>query len=392
MNTISTSKTTRNILLCLLMCWLGVYASTLATIADKIAGRFARPATASGMFISAHAAGMFCSVLLSGTVADSFGKRRVVLIGAALAIFGLLLNAVSNSLWLTLLALFLTGAAFSPCEAIGSALLTDENPAQETRWMNISQIFFCAGAVVAPFAVSQYLSYAGRPYQTIFLFCAVLFAASAIAIYVTAGWQNPPVTQHERRQYNFFNVLKSRTVLLCALMVCLYLGYESVAPVYFKQLFGQRGMPEGMASLSISLFWLAMIVFRFIGTLMEGRELFSIRWFSWLAVAGCLLALAAGTDWLRLAGVVLFGFGCGPVWPMLFVLASKDIPGRSGAVFAVMMIFTTAGNTLFPLVIGNALANPAATIVCCALLALAVIALAWRLTHSKPAPTQLPAS
>jgi hypothetical protein len=54
------------------------------------------------------------------------------------------------------------------------------------------------------------------------------------------------------------------------------------------------------------------------------------------------------------------------------VLASRAFPERSGATFAVMMLFTTAGNTLFPLLIGNWVANPQITMILCGALAVLV--------------------
>ena len=89
---------------------------------------------------------------------------------------------------------------------------------------------------------------------------------------------------------------------------------------------------------------------------------------------GAQLALLARGDGLRLLGVALYGVGCGPVWPMLFVLAARVFPQRSGASYAVMMFFSTAGNSLSPAIIGAGVNNVETTFVICAALALAVAA------------------
>ena len=75
-----------------------------------------------------------------------------------------------------------------------------------------------------------------------------------------------------------------------------------------------------------------------------------------------------------MAGVAIYGFGCGPVWPMLFVLAARVFPNRSGASYAVMMLFSQAGNSLSPAVIGAGVNNVEATFAICAALALVVAA------------------
>ena len=362
----------RNLLLCLLIGWLGVYASLLATVSDRLAYRFSLAGTDAGLFISAHALGMLLSVLLSGALADSIGKRRIVLAGCGMMVAGLLISYFAVSLPAVLAGLFLTGMGFSPGEAISSALLTDENPRHATRWMNISQVFFGVGAILSPLAVIGYLS-GGRQFGGLLLFCAGLIALTGLFILLAGGEMG--AKRVKRTQLNMFSVLKSPVILLCGVMVFLYLGCESVALAYLKQLFLFHNEGSELADLSISLFWLAMIVFRLIGTWMDGKEMITLRWLSLMMPLGAAVALLSPSPGLRLAGTALYGAGCGAVWPMLFVLASRAMPQRSGAVFAVMMLFTTAGNSLFPLLIGKWVGNPETTILLCAALALLLPAL-----------------
>ncbi len=377
------TRTGRSLLLCFLIGWLGIYASTLSALADRLAAQFAIPAESAGMFLSAHAAGMFVSVLVSGAVADSLGKRRIVLFATPLVIVGLVLCAFAPSLPVLLAGQFLTGMGFSPCEAIGSALLTDENPEQATRWMNISQIFFCLGAVGAPLAVLWYLTQANGIYRHVLLFIAVLVGVTAVLIALAGGNMAAIQQKSKGSQLNLFTVLKDRRVVLCGIMVFLYLGYESVGPVYFKQYFLSRGATLVTADASISVFWGAMIVMRFVGTWMEGKEIVSLRWFTLMVPLGVVVGLLATSDAMRLVAIALYGAGCGSAWPMLFVLASRAYPERSGATFAVMMLFTTAGNTLFPLLIGNWVANPQITVILCGGLALLVSVIGGILEHHQ---------
>jgi len=180
-----------------------------------------------------------------------------------------------------------------------------------------------------------------------------------------------------KRELNLFGVLKNREFLLYAVMVCVYLCYEALAPAYFKQLFLLRGASEQTAGLAISIFWAAMIVFRFVGVFMDGKELFCIRWFTPMIILGVLVLLIAKSDGVRLIGAALFGFGCGPVWPMLYVLAARLFPDRSGAAFAMMMLFTMAGKTASPALFGTLVDNVPVTIGLCAALAALLTGCAW---------------
>ena len=369
-------QATQNWLYCALVGVLGLYASTYDAMVDRMTARFLLDARMIGILMSVYAAGSLTSVLLSGMLSDSIGKRRVVLFGGAMLTLGVALVATAGSVPLMMVGLFLAGMGFGPCESIGSALLTDENPGGETRWMNISQIFFGAGAIAAPVAAVWYASLPGRSYSSALFVCAGAVFLCWLAILSTSrGRLSKP--EGVKRELNLFGVLKNREFLLYAVMVCVYLCYEALAPAYFKQLFLLRGATERTASLAISIFWAAMIVFRFVGVFMDGKELFCIRWFTPMVILGVAVLLLAKSDGVRLIGAVLFGFGCGPVWPMLYVLAARLFPDRSGAAFAMMMLFTMAGKTISPALFGTLVNSVPATIGLCAALAALLTGCAW---------------
>ncbi|MEI8200453.1 MAG: MFS transporter [Eubacteriales bacterium] len=70
-------------------------------------------------------------------------------------------------------------------------------------------------------------------------------------------------------------------------------------------------------------------------------------------------------------------FGCGPVWPMLLVLAAKVFPDRSGSAYAVMMVFSTAGYMIFPFFMGSLVNNLNITLIGCGILSAIVFILSF---------------
>ena len=130
--------------------------------------------------------------------------------------------------------------------------------------MNISQILFGVGAIFAPMAATWYLSRDGATSMGALLICAgAVFVCWALLAVTSKGRLQKPVGV--KRELNLFSVLKKREFLLYAVMVFLYLCYESVAPAYFRQLFLSRGSSEGTANLAISIFWAAMALLRLVG-------------------------------------------------------------------------------------------------------------------------------
>lgn len=370
------SKLTANLLLSLLITLLGVFYSAFYAVSDRFALAFGQTANMAGFYISAFAAGSCLSALVSGALSDHLGKRRVICVSLGLLIAGVLTVALSNLQAPLLLGLFVAGVGFGPCEAMGSAYLTDLNPDCASRWMNISQIGFGLGAIGAPVAVIWYLTQKGGAHRSVFALCAALFLLMLAALLFTGRGQNASA-RSEKAEWNLFSVLKNPKMVLYALMVFFYMGYEPIGSGYFKQFFMARGETEAFSALMVSLFWASMILCRFIGAFMSGKELIGIKVFTSMMVTGALLLLLApGAPW-KVAGVFLYGFGCGPVWPMLFVLASRAFPKRSGAACGVMMLFSTAGNFLFPTLIGVWPGNLFVTLSLCALLGLALLTCAF---------------
>lgn len=364
----------QNLLICTLITMLGATATSLSSLFAPMAEAVGLPASAVGVFISVYMVGSGVSVFFAGPLADRLGKRRVVAAGTLLLTLGLAGVAAPLGAMATFAGLFVLGVGFGPSESMGSALLTDENGSRATLWMNLSQIGFGIGAIAAPALIAR--NFSGGDYRSVFALCAAAFFMLFVAISLSGRGQVARV--NPQSQINSFVLLKNRTFLRYVLLIFLYMGYESVAPAYLKQFFLDKDAGEELATLMISLFWASMLVSRLIGAFMGGRELFSIQFFTLFVIAGAALTLIAPGVTLRIAGVVLFGFGCGPVWTMIFVLASRVFPDRSGAACGLTMLFSTAGGAVFPSLIGAWVGDARVTLILCIAIAVLVVAVASR--------------
>jgi len=352
----------QNLLLCAMIACLGALATSITSLLDRIAASVNLPPSSVGAFISSYMAGSCVSAFFGGSLADRVGKRRVIAAGLALLALGLVGVAAFRGAALTFLGFFVLGVGFGPAESMGSALLTDGNGARATLWMNLSQIGFGIGAIAAPALVARRLA-GGGDYRGVFWICAAF--AFALFLLMALGGRGQAEARNPESGVNSFRLLKSRRFLLYAVLIFLYMGYESVAPAYLKRLFLEKGSGEQMATLTISLFWAAMLVCRLIGAFLSGRELFAVRFFTPFVIAGAALVLVSPSEPLRILGVLLYGFGCGPVWTMIFVLSSRVFPDRVGAAYGVMMLFSTLGGAVFPAVIGAWAADTRVTFLCC---------------------------
>lgn len=361
-------QTQQNILFSLLITALGMMINIFHTMADKMALSLGRLASDAGMLISLYALGSLISVVLSSTLADWAGKRRVIVGTLSVMAVGLLLLFLSYSFLPLVLGLFLFGFGFGPSEGLGSAVLSDDNPTQASKWVNIAHSGFGLGAIIGPLLAVAFFQASGS-HHLLFLLCALL--ALVFVAWIARTAKNPPLGSRASRQspLAMFELLREKRFVYLTLMMFLYLGFESIGPTYTKLLFLQTGSGEAQSALMISLFWGTMILGRLIGARLHGKELLSLRAYAAIAALGMLLLPFAPNLPIRVLAVVLFGFGCGPTWPMLVVLATRMFPERSGSAMGMMMLATMGGLTVFPFLIGTLPGNLSVTFVLAAVLA-----------------------
>ena len=117
------------------------------------------------LVISAHTLGMYAFSIVSGRLADRWGRGAVILGGALLMILALILAPVSTQVALLALALFFLGLGWNLCFVGGSALLADHlTPPERSRTQGFNDLLvglvsaagsFSSGVV---FAVMGYLA------------------------------------------------------------------------------------------------------------------------------------------------------------------------------------------------------------------------------------------
>ncbi|HEX6305501.1 MAG TPA: MFS transporter [Anaerolineales bacterium] len=93
------------------------------------------------LVFSAHTLGMFAFSMLSGRLADGWGRGPVILIGASMMIASLILAPVSSAVVPLAVALFLLGLGWNLCFVGGSALLADHlTPKERSRTQGFNDL------------------------------------------------------------------------------------------------------------------------------------------------------------------------------------------------------------------------------------------------------------
>ena len=110
----------------------------------------AHPLTNIALVFSSHTFGMFAFSMVSGYLADRWGRRPVLTLGAVVTLISCLMAPLSPELFPLALALFLLGLGWNLCYVAGSALLADAlTPSEKGRMQGINDFGVGGAAALA---------------------------------------------------------------------------------------------------------------------------------------------------------------------------------------------------------------------------------------------------
>lgn len=323
---------------------LGLPDGLLGVAWPSLRAGFGQPLEALGPLLIAITAGYVGSSFASGRALARFGVGGLLTLSA-------LLTAASLLGW-TLATRFsvvvaLGAGAGMGAGAIDAGLNTHMARHYSPRVLNWLHACYGVGAAAGPALMTALLA-AGRPWTSGYRLVAAGQLVLALGFFVTrrqwtdgeraADAGRPPATPARA-------TLRLAPTRFGMLAFFLYVGLEASAGVWaFSLLTEAREVPLAQAGAWVSAYWAALtagrVAFGFVAGAAPLAQLLRGCLVGITAGAG-LLALDAGGA-LTLAGLVLLGLACGPVFPSL-VAATPARVGAAHAANAVGFQIAAAG-------------------------------------------------
>ena len=153
------------------------------------------------------------------------------------------------------------------------------------------------------------------------------------------------------------NVLKLKGVLQTLLMFLCYCSAESIAMQWSSSyLVFFRGVEKSLAATFASLFFIGITVGRFVCGLVSDKlgdkKLITVG-VCVMAASVVAIALPLATDIVALGGLVLFGFGCAPVYPSIIHCTPSCFGEKnSQKIVGLQMSAAYCGTTFMPPLFG----------------------------------------
>jgi MFS transporter, FHS family, glucose/mannose:H+ symporter len=317
------------------------------------------PAMVTDLGISYAQAGFFFTLLslgsLFGTSLGAIGSdylsRRTLYGGCVIATaVGLLVLGFMPSYALIALLIFLLSFTGSPMGAIGQSIMLDMFPTKREKYMSIFAFFGAMGSLVAPLIVSlnYSVSLSWRwPFVEVAALSAVLFLALLFV--------RMPKPKDVARREKLLTIARNRTVVIVSALIFASVG----ADLGFSYWLAEYFKSELHASLPLS----SSVVGVYLAGIIAGRLLISVFLKRMSARAnlamGLGVALACIFPFILVRSVALkivlcglYGFGIGPLFPLLVAQGSREFPAQSGAVTGILYAALSLGGMVFPLVVG----------------------------------------
>lgn len=316
---------------------------------DELHASTSQSGLATGIFII----GALIGRILTGSIIDSFGRRKVLFLGLALFILTSLLYYVNAGIAFLLLTRLLHGIALGMAStATGTVIAAIIPAARKGEGIGYYSMSTTLATAIGPF-LGLYLTRIAS-YTTIFSFCLALGVISfAGAFFVRVTESNTGGTTTEPRGFRLSSLIEPKALPIAIVVLMIGFGYSSV--LSYINFFAKENNLVSAASFFFIVYAVSILVSRpFTGRLMDTKGENYIMYPAFVIYgAGMLLLSSAHIGVVLLLAGVLIGLGFGNMQSTTQAIAVKSTsPNRMGLATSTFFIFLDAGLGFGPYVLG----------------------------------------
>lgn len=338
---------------------IGAYVGLFGPILPDLARRSGVGLGAAGAIFTALFAGGLLSTFVGGRALDRFGRRWPLVVGLAINGLALVIIPWSISLPMLLAAGTLIGIGDGAVIVATHVVVAEAHRDREAEALNTLNVFFGVGAVAGPALGALVRLGGGRAALLLIAFgmaqwiYAAVIAVAELPLAVTHKSGNQEAESKHQAPH------RSPLLWLLAGMLSIYVGIEvglgGWAYTFARDAAGLGATP---ATVLASGFWCALTLGRLCSPYVLRRIspvalLVAAPMLS--AVAVLAMVLGGSVPVILVAGVLVAGFGFGPVWPVTFAIAQRAFVGAAGNASGTLAMLSSFGGLALPWMQGRVL-------------------------------------
>ena len=340
---------------------LGLPDSLLGSIWPIAHRELGVPLAWSGPIFMIISLGTVVSSLFSDRLTRRLGAGLVTVLSVALTALALFGFGISTSYWMLCLWAVPYGLGAGSIDAALNNYVALHFKSRHMSWLHC---MWGIGASTGPYIMNMILTQGGtwhQGYQTISLIQLILTAVVMLSLPLwkkqrlvsDANTTNSNSPSHALSLREIFALPGAKEVMITFFAYC---ALEQTAGLWASSYLSNfRGIDPVTAAGYASLFYLGITGGRaisgFITFLLNDSQM--IRLGQGIAALGLLLLLFAPIDALSLAGLVIIGLGCAPIYPSIIHSTPAHFgTDKSQAVIGVQMASAYLGNVFMPPLFG----------------------------------------
>lgn len=336
---------------------LGLPDSLLGAAWPTMQVQYAVPVSYAGIVSMIISCGTVISALMSDALTARLGAGRVTAISAGLTAGALLGFSVSSSFWALCLFAVPYGLGAGSVDAALNNYVALHYASRHMSWLHC---MWGVGTTIGPFVMGRALS-AGHGWSMGYRYIGLIqLAICALIIFSLPAWKRAEGDSAAGATKREPLPLKSVVAIPGAREVMLsffcYCAYEQTAMLWGSSyLVGAAGLDAERAASLASLFCLGITVGRglcgFVTYKLSDTQMIRLGEGAVLIAAGLML-LPFGA-WCKMAGLVLTGLGCAPIYPCVIHSTPAHFGAeRSQAIIGIQMASAYIGTTIVPSIFG----------------------------------------
>lgn len=333
---------------------LGLPDSLLGAGWPVIHGELGVPVSYMGIVSMVISGGTIVSSLMSDRLTRKFGTRIVTVVSVFLTAAALFGFSFSDRFWMLIVFSVPYGLGAGAIDAALNNYIALHYSARHMSWLHC---FWGVGTIVSPFIMSYALTSSTWNDGYRIVGYVQLGIAALLALTLPVWKVNKKQDVVQQKSIGLIGALKIKGVPLILIGFFAYCAAEATAMQWASTYFVEvKHITEEQAAQFGSLFYIGITVGRFLSGFVSGKigdRRMIVIGAAVLTLGIIFLFIPTDVTELFLAGFVIIGFGCAPIYPSIIHSTPANFGAEnSGAIIGIQMASAYVGSTFVPPLFG----------------------------------------
>ena len=288
-----------------------------------------------------------------GILQDKIGKKKMMLIGTGITLFGLILPFLDYSFLMILVAFIFIGIGNTVIQVSANPLLQEVTSKDKlSSVLSLSQFVKAITSLLGPI-IATYLALAYNDWRLVFIIYALVSFLSILWLWSTKI-EETIKAEIPATFKSCLNLLSDRFILAIVIAIFLIVGADVGMNSNIQGfLMNLHGITLENASYGISIYFTALMISRFAGAILlqfVNPNLFLV-YTTVLAILGIGVLISATSSSMAFVTIFIVGLGAGNLFPLVFSIAISAMPTRANEISG-LLIMAIVGGAIVPPIMG----------------------------------------